>query len=152
MVKCPKCGDDIDYVVMLEPRLIETHLSLDAVGDPEHICKGEHDCEGRVHFECPKCHGSVAWSPDEAENLLKGSEGSEGSAGKMLPFVFVIWFDDGEVVTVAGVSTGDEALNQYARNVGKYEGRAFSIRRATHRIAVSKGKESPEKDEDNGSD
>jgi len=53
--------------------------------------------------------------------------------------VYVLLFDDGEVVIVDGVSSVKKVMDRYVENVGPFGGRSFQVKRVAHRITVSKG-------------
>jgi len=79
MVKCPKCGKELDHLAYEETRTYSGSVSLEpetgiTIYDTEHT---DVEC----HFDCPHCDEELANDIAVALSILKGEEEHGDSNG-----------------------------------------------------------------------
>lgn len=73
-MKCPKCGVEIDYLMMFSSIEQKARFELDPSGDPQVLVEGDVPDYDDDDFECPKCNGVLFHDRDDAERFLRGEE------------------------------------------------------------------------------
>jgi hypothetical protein len=77
-MRCPKCGQEIDYLRNYQPGTIYYTVELDGNGRPNYIREDVFpDDSTDGSYECPECCTELASSETEAVAFLKGEPSEE---------------------------------------------------------------------------
>lgn len=77
LIKCPKCGKEIDSLRNIETGATEYRLSVDVQGDILYEIR-KFKSDGVVdEYQCPECDEVLFFSESEAFAFLKGGGGGQ---------------------------------------------------------------------------
>ena len=74
MVKCPKCGEEIDRLMEYLPMQKKSEIFLDDNGNYDRWWISEFESDGDIDYECPECSAVLFKNNNigEIEDFLAG--------------------------------------------------------------------------------
>jgi len=70
MPVCPKCGEEIDYLINVCEKTVCFEFTVNKNGFPEYSLDGETDNYAEGTYECPECYETLFSNEDDAKEFL----------------------------------------------------------------------------------